>query len=119
MTDGSYQSFLKPQEVRDLEAQGERFFPRDLASLVREESSLLARKARLQAIEAGENVVIDSVLGSQKTADGGRTPLRLEQHLLRSHPGADLQPVQAQRRQPAAARPAHRAPARQTPARAR
>jgi hypothetical protein len=67
--DGDYDRFLKPQEVKDLEAQGERFFPRDLASLVHEESSMLAMTARTEAIEAGENIVIDSVLGSKRSAD--------------------------------------------------
>lgn len=59
--DGSYESFLKPAEVR---GHNERFFPLELASLVHEESSLIAYNLRKEAIAAGENLVIDTVLSS-------------------------------------------------------
>lgn len=59
--DGSYETFIKPPAVRELEAQGERFFPLDFAALVHEESSALDKVVREEAIRAGANVVIDSV----------------------------------------------------------
>lgn len=68
MQDGSYESHLKPQEVKDLEAQGEKFFPLELAALVHEESSMLARRARDTAIENGENLVVDTVLSKPDAA---------------------------------------------------
>ncbi len=73
IADGSYDSFIKPQAIKDLEAQGEQFFPRELASLVHEESSILAEQARLRAIASGENIVFDTVLSSpQSAAELGR-----------------------------------------------
>src|SRR5699024_4005932 len=46
LADGSYEVWIKPDAVRDLEAQGERFFPLELAALVHEESSMLAAALR-------------------------------------------------------------------------
>ena len=66
--DGSYETFIKPPAVRELEAQGERFFPLDFAALVHEESSALAKIVREQAIRAGANVIIDSVLSKPDAA---------------------------------------------------
>ncbi|MFE9235176.1 zeta toxin family protein [Cellulosimicrobium funkei] len=66
--DGSYETFIKPPAVRELEAQGERFFPLDFAALVHEESSALAKVAREEAIRAGANVVIDSILSKPDAA---------------------------------------------------
>lgn len=66
--DGSYESWIKPEEVADLERAGERFFPLELASLVHEESSRLAKKLRDEAIEEGLNIVIDTVLSSEGVA---------------------------------------------------
>jgi hypothetical protein len=43
IADGSYEAFVKPLAVRDLEAGGERFYPRELSALVHEESSMLVR----------------------------------------------------------------------------
>lgn len=72
--DGSYETFIKPPAVRELEAQGERFFPLDFAALVHEESSTLAKVAREEAIRSGANVVIDSVLSNPAAAvELGRT----------------------------------------------
>lgn len=68
-TDGSYESWLIPPEVRDRIKGGEQFFPLELASLVHAESSYLARIARDHAITQGDNVVIDTVLGSQSSAE--------------------------------------------------
>ncbi|MBN0042257.1 zeta toxin family protein [Cellulosimicrobium cellulans] len=79
MNDGSYETFLKPDAVREREAAGEPFFPLELAALVHEESSHLARLLRDEALREGTNVVIDSVLsnpraavalGNQLSADG-------------------------------------------------
>ncbi|MFE9232668.1 zeta toxin family protein [Cellulosimicrobium funkei] len=66
--DGSYETFIKPPAVRELETQGERFFPLDFAALVHEESSALAKVVREEAIRAGANVVIDSVLSKPDAA---------------------------------------------------
>lgn len=66
--DGSYDSWLVPPVIRDLEAAGERFFPLELASLVHEESSYLAKAMRDVAIAAGDNLVIDAVLSSEASA---------------------------------------------------
>lgn len=66
--DGSYDSFIKPPEVKAREAAGERFYPMELASLVHEESSLLARQLRRQAIAHGKNVIIDTVLSNPAAA---------------------------------------------------
>lgn len=68
--DGSYDAFLKPAVVREHEAAGERFFPLELASLVHEESSELAKRLRGEAIRAGANIVIDTVLSSEVSALG-------------------------------------------------
>lgn len=64
--DGTYDSFLVPEEVRAVEAAGERFYPRELAALVHTESSILAKKARNEAMESGMNVIIDGTLGNEK-----------------------------------------------------
>jgi chloramphenicol 3-O-phosphotransferase len=72
--DGSYDSWLVPEAIRDRQAKGEQFFPLELASLVHEESSYLAKALRVDAIEAGDNLVIDTVLSSESVAlDLGRT----------------------------------------------
>lgn len=66
--DGSYDSHLVPAEVRELESAGEKFYPRELASLVHNESSNLAKRATDEAINRGDNVIIDGTLGSEKPA---------------------------------------------------
>jgi chloramphenicol 3-O-phosphotransferase len=66
--DGSYSKWLMPDAIREREAQGERFFPLELASLVHEESSYLAKKLRADAIDAGDNIVIDTVLSNETDA---------------------------------------------------
>lgn len=68
LADGSYDSWLVPDEVREREAAGERFFPLELASLVHEESAYLAQQLRIDALAAGDNVVIDSVLSWEPAA---------------------------------------------------
>ncbi|NMF09993.1 zeta toxin family protein [Corynebacterium xerosis] len=73
MRDGTYESFIKPQSIKDLEERGEQFFPLELASLVHEESSMLATQMRNEALLDGTNIVIDTVLSSpEKAADLGR-----------------------------------------------
>lgn len=67
-SDGSYESWIKPQIVKDLEVQGEEFFPLDLATLVHEESSILAEQLRSDCIDLGYNLVVDKVLASLKPA---------------------------------------------------
>lgn len=66
--DGSYEGWLVPDEVRELEAAGERFYPLELASLVHEESSYLAGALRDDAMRSGDNLVIDTVLSSEESA---------------------------------------------------
>lgn len=66
--DGSYDSWLKPAEIKRLEAQGQQFFPMELASLVHEESSLIAMGLRVESIRQGTNLVIDGVLASEEKA---------------------------------------------------
>lgn len=68
LADGSYESFLKPAAVRDREDEGEMFFPLELASLVHEESSILAKRLRREAISNGESIVIDTVLAKVTSA---------------------------------------------------
>ena len=73
LRDGSYESWLKPPEIRSLEARGERFFPLEMASLVHEESSYLTHAAQSDALASGINVVIDTVLyDANKALDLGR-----------------------------------------------
>ncbi|CAN7552618.1 zeta toxin family protein [Microbacterium foliorum] len=66
--DGSYDAWLMPDAIRERETQGERFYPLELASLVHEESSYLAKSLRADAIAAGDNIVIDTVLSNEPDA---------------------------------------------------
>lgn len=66
--DGSYDQWLMPAAIREREAAGERFYPLELASLVHEESSYLAKSLRGDAIAAGDNIVIDTVLSNEVDA---------------------------------------------------
>lgn len=66
--DGSYESWLMPEAIREREAAGEKFFPLELASLAHEESSYLAKALRDDAIASGDNIVVDTVLSSEATA---------------------------------------------------
>lgn len=68
LADGSYDSYLVPDDVRELEAAGERFYPRELAALVHNESSILSKKATNEALKRGDNVIIDGTLGNEKQA---------------------------------------------------
>ncbi|MGP5683253.1 zeta toxin family protein [Brachybacterium alimentarium] len=68
--DGSFEGWLKPEAVRDLETQGEQFFPPplELASLVHQESSYLSKALRARAIAAGDNIIVDTVLAGEGSA---------------------------------------------------
>lgn len=68
LEDGSYESYIVPKAIQTAESAGERFFPMELASLVHEESSLLAKQLRDEAIARNDNVVIDAVLSSVDNA---------------------------------------------------
>lgn len=68
LADGSYESYLVPEEVRELESGGEKFYPRELAALVHTESSILAKSARNEAMKDGKNLIIDGTLGNEKQA---------------------------------------------------
>ncbi|AJW80074.1 zeta toxin family protein [Clavibacter michiganensis] len=66
MADGSYEQKILPASLGP--ASGTSLHPMELASLVHEESSFLANQLRDQAIRDGDNVVIDTVLGSAEKA---------------------------------------------------
>lgn len=68
LADGSYESYLVPEEVRELGSAGEKFYPRELAALVHTESSILAKTARNEALKDGKNLIIDGTLGNEKQA---------------------------------------------------
>jgi chloramphenicol 3-O-phosphotransferase len=68
LADGSYEDYLKPDAVRELEGRDEVFTPLELAPLVHEESAALARMLRDRAIAGGINIVIDSVLRDMEAA---------------------------------------------------
>ncbi|QRY42320.1 zeta toxin family protein (plasmid) [Microbacterium hominis] len=69
IADGSYDRWLMPDALRELERTAdEKFFPLELASLVHAESSYLADVIRFDAISAGHNIVIDSVLKDEQSA---------------------------------------------------
>jgi len=74
LRDGSYERFIKPGEVGQLEAGGERFFPLEMSALLHEESGLLVRAQQRQLLRAGANVIIDTVLSNPDGAVllGGR-----------------------------------------------
>ncbi|GMA33642.1 hypothetical protein GCM10025875_37010 [Litorihabitans aurantiacus] len=65
LSDGTYESFVKPQAVRDREARGEVFVPLELASLVHRESSMLAADLTRQAIQARRDIIVDTVLAAE------------------------------------------------------
>lgn len=68
IADGSYESWIKPPAVRELEAAGERFFPMEMAALVHEESAELAAAQRVRMMGLGKNLIADTVLGSESSA---------------------------------------------------
>jgi len=68
VADGSYESWIKPAAVRELEADGERFHPMELSSLVHAESAAMADSLRQNAIAERKNVIIDTVLSSDTKA---------------------------------------------------
>lgn len=72
--DTSLEEFLTPQDVRDLEAHGEKFFPLELSALVHMEAVQIARRLRGDAIRAGLPMVIDGVLSqvTEALALGGQ-----------------------------------------------
>ncbi|MCL2655077.1 MAG: zeta toxin family protein [Coriobacteriia bacterium] len=68
LSDGSYETFIKPAEIKKLEAKGHSFYPMELASLVHQESSIIAQRQRSIAIRAGRNIIIDTVLAYSEFA---------------------------------------------------
>jgi predicted kinase len=68
LRDGSYDQIV-PDEVKALEAAGERFFPRELPALVHAESVVIADALRQEAIAADVNLVIDGVLADRRDAE--------------------------------------------------
>lgn len=68
LQDGSYEHWLKPAAVKQLESEGAQFYPLDLASLVHEESSMLMKTLRDESMQRGDNIVIDAVLSDPTKA---------------------------------------------------
>lgn len=67
--DGSYEGSIKPVAVKELERdEGYHFYPLELASLVHEESSMLAKRLRVESVQRGDNIVVDSVLSNAEEA---------------------------------------------------
>ncbi|MEU1377891.1 zeta toxin family protein [Streptomyces triculaminicus] len=62
LKDGSF-SKLVPEGMGQ---PGEQFYPRELAALVHNESGMLAMEAQAQALQSGENVVIDGTLANEQ-----------------------------------------------------
>ncbi|TLP90504.1 hypothetical protein FEF26_15335 [Nesterenkonia salmonea] len=63
-SDGSYESWIKPDAVEALEREtGTTFYPMELASLVHEESSMMAADLRRDAIERGDNIGLFTIQG--------------------------------------------------------
>ncbi len=68
--DGSLQSFLVPDEAKALQAKGEVFSKLGFASLVHEESSMIADAVREAAMERRCNLILDQVCSSSKKTAG-------------------------------------------------
>lgn len=68
--DGSLDSFIKPASFKALEDFGVSFSPLEFASLVHEESSMIAEELRQNAIAGGYNVIFDQVCSNQKKVEG-------------------------------------------------
>lgn len=67
--DGSLDSFIKPASFKALEDFGVSFSPLEFASLVHEESSIIAEDLRKKAIAGGYNVIFDQVCSNQKKVE--------------------------------------------------
>lgn len=66
--DGSYRDRLLPDQVKELEDQGEHFFRREMASLVHEESSQLTKDLIRRTLNDGACMVLDGVLANEAAA---------------------------------------------------
>jgi predicted kinase len=67
LADGSIAQ-LTPPELRELEAQGERFWPRELAAIVHDEAAQLVSRATAETIANGENLIVDGTLSNPEKA---------------------------------------------------
>ena len=67
--DGSLDSFIKPASFKALEDFGVSFSPLEFASLVHEESSMIAKDIQKNAIAGGYNVIFDQVCSNPKKVD--------------------------------------------------
>lgn len=67
--DGSLDSFIKPASFKALEDFGVSFSPLEFASLVHEESSIIAKAIQKKAVNDGYNVIFDQVCSNQKKVD--------------------------------------------------
>lgn len=65
IADGSYDTHLTTDEIRQIEAGGEKIWPRERAALVHEESSYLMKAARNEAIRQRRNIIIDGTMSSE------------------------------------------------------
>lgn len=61
LQEGIYDTHIKPPEIHQLEQQGHRFFPLELASLVHTESARIVASTLTHAIREGIDVVVDGV----------------------------------------------------------
>lgn len=67
--DGSLDSFIKPASFKALEDFGVSFSPLEFASLVHEESSIIAKDIQKKAVNDGYNVIFDQVCSNPKKVD--------------------------------------------------
>lgn len=68
LRDGSYHKWLMPDEVWHLHTNGERFHPRELATLVHAESAMIAKLLTNRAIVDRADFVLDGTLNDKATA---------------------------------------------------
>ncbi len=68
IVDHTLTGILNPSEVEAARRSGVEIWPREMAALVHEESSMLMKRARSKAIRRGENVIIDATLGDEEGA---------------------------------------------------
>ncbi|MDO5645784.1 MAG: zeta toxin family protein [Dermabacter sp.] len=65
---GTYESHIKPVEIKALETLGHHFFPLELASLVHTESSRILTAAIDKAVQSGLDIMIEGVGANEKAA---------------------------------------------------
>lgn len=76
LREGIYDTHIKPPEIHQLEQQGHRFFPLELASLVHTESARILANTLTQAIREGIDVVVDGVGANENSVRSRLTTLQ-------------------------------------------